>query len=287
MRFVRLITIGLRLAGAAFLLTAAAQQSSGQPRLWPEQPPALGLFQSRPVFSLAAARHLEGLIVQHEHLTGERIILVVDPWSGTEAGSNAQQIAEALSEQWKLDTTRRGTAALLTLQEKAPGKLSLGYRPGMGLAKSQVASEEDLRRLQEKVHESGAVGSWDEVAEVTSTWMLQGLASPLLEKPEILVFPKRTEEWSRSQATSPGASSKAASSNPGAGLGLAALLAITLGLVIESVRRGVKQEVLLGAQRAIRFTLLDQSRELLGKLRRSPQKNSQAELQIESLRGAL
>jgi hypothetical protein len=276
---------GLGLAATALSLVAQAETAPPVGLIWPDNPPALGLFQTRAVFSLATARHLEGLIVQHEHLTGERILLVVDPWSGTPAESSAPDLAQTLSDRWRLDTTRRGAGVLLVLRENAPGRLTVGYRPGVGLAKPQIASGEDLEKLQEQVDTSSAAGSWDEVAETSGVWLLQSLASPLLERPDLLIFPKKTEELAMpSRSTHP----RSSGSRTGvvAGLGLALVVLIAVGLVVEAVRRGIKPEVLMGSERVIRFTVLDHARELAGALFRSSKKDKEAFIQIESLGGS-
>jgi hypothetical protein len=118
--------------------------------------------------------------------------------------------------------------------------------------------------------------------------MLQRLASPLLERPEVLAFPTRAEEWARPQPAPSSAPKKPGTGwLPLAGLGLTGLLAIAMGLVVEAIRRGIKPEVLLGAHRVIRFTLVDHSLKILGKLRRSSRNESDTELQIESLGGGM
>ncbi len=287
MRFAMLKSFGMGLAAAALALVARAETGTPTEPVWPDNPPALGLFQTRLVFSLAAARHLEGLIVQHEHLTGERILLVVHPWSGAPAPTSAPDLAQALSDRWRLDTTRRGSGVLLVLQENAPGKLTIGYRPGVGLAKPQIASGEDLEKFEEKVEESSAAGSWDEIAERSTLWLLQSLASPLLEGPDLLIFPKKTDELHRPQSrpATPD-DSEARTTGVVASLGLTLLIVIAVGLVVEAVRRGVKPEVLMGSERVIRFTLVDHVRELSGTVFRSSRKDEEPAIQIESLGGS-
>jgi hypothetical protein len=279
-------SFGLGLAAAALVLVARAATGTSTDAIWPDHPPALGLLQTRAVFSLAAARHLEGLVVQHEHLTGERILLVVHPWSGAPTASGAPELAQALSDRWRLDTTRRGTGVILVLQESAPGKVAIGYRPGIGLAKPQIASGEELEKLQEKVDQSSAAGAWDEIAERSTVWLLQSLASPLLEGPDLLIFPKTTDDLNRPQSRTEAPKSAGGRAGVVASLGLGLLLILALGLVVEAVRRGVKPEVLMGSERVIRFTLVDHARELSGNMFRSSRKDEAPVIRIESLEGS-
>jgi len=254
----RLTALGLLLLAAPG--TRAAPVAANGP--WPKSPPPLGVFQTRPAFSLATTRHLEALAVQHEHLSGERLILVVA--AGSDPHPRADGLTELLSSNWRLDTTRRGASALLVLVKRGAGEIEVGYRPGLGLAKNQAASPEDLRRLRRTLEKGARAGSWDEIGEDSMVWLLQTVSSPLLERPELLGFPKATP-GSIGHGTREPSPHRFEGQTPSylTLVGLAVLVLAALGLVAEAIRRAIRLEVLIGPRRALRFGVLDRFGDLL------------------------
>ncbi|MBU6375796.1 MAG: hypothetical protein KGQ59_07365 [Bdellovibrionales bacterium] len=251
----------LPLSGALLLLfpgTGARGAPSTSSPAWPANPPALGLLQIRPAFSLATSRQLEGLLVQHESLTGERALLVVSPWDKHPPQETAEEWATLLSQAWKLDTTRRGSSVLLVIQESSPGEIELGYRAGAGVPQVQTASEDDLERLSKSLDDSLSSGSWDDIAETTSVWLLQTLNSPLLERPELFYF----KEKSRHNSSPTVIEREDARMDSGFARRVAGALAFistlaALAIVVGSVRQGLRPQVLLGSRRVLRFGLQD------------------------------
>lgn len=253
---------------------------------WPPSPPSLGLLQTRPVFSLATSRQLEGLLVQHESLTGEKVLFIVSPWEGKEPAEEADKQATALAQLWKLDTSRRGNAVLLVIQESSPGKLSIGYRAGVGVSKSQLADQEEVEHLIDLISGPGSEGSWDEIAEISSIWLFQTLNSPLLERPELLSFQDKN---GRGRAAVDAKPTEAPRSGGWSSWRLGTLLLFTLmlaamALVMEAVRQGLRPQVLLGSQRTIRFGIQDKIRRTIKKLFRS-QSQQEPAFSIEIIEG--
>lgn len=254
-------------------------------RKWPSSPPSLGLLQTRPVFSLATSRQLEGLLVQHESLTGEKVLLVVSPADGKEPPREADEQATLLAQLWKLDTTRRGNALLLVIQEHSPGKLRVGYRAGEGVSKSQVADKEELEHLEDAISEAGSEGSWDEIAEISAIWLFQTLNSPLLERPELLYF----QEKSGRARVAAEVKQPDEPRSGGSRFGIVTLLIIAvmiaaMALVLEAVRQGLRPQVLLGSQRVVKFGVHDKIRRVAKKVFRS-QSNQDRAFSIEIIEG--
>ncbi len=255
---------------------------------WPQVPPTLGVFQTRSVFSLSALRHLEGLLVRHEHLTGERLLLLVQPWEGRPPKEPAQGLSALLATQWKLDTTRGGLGTLLVLQELVGGRFQVGYHPGIGLSKSQVAEDDELEGLLNEITEKARTASWDHIAEASAIWLLQIHKSPLLEDPALLNFPKPLPSSSSTQIALP--SSGTVPTPPAGEQDSSALsllfLSVAIGFLLTTVRGGMRQRVLHGSRRQIRFGLTDglSLRLRSGIVHRSTRKR--VKLLIESLEGS-
>ena len=280
----------LRLFGlwALLLLTspAAFADPAGQDGPWPHSAPPLGLFQLRPAFGLGVTRQVEGLLVQHESLTGERQLLVVEPWNEHQPTLSAEERAHSLAELWRLDTTCRGTGIILVLQEAAPGKVRLGYHPGVGLSKTQVAGSKDLQELEDSLLDWAASGSWDDIAEASTLWLFQSVSSPLLERPELLKFSDK-----RSRVTTdprPRTGPERAVPITEWLFGAPLIWTIVIGallIVLESVRRGLRPQMLLGSRRVVRFGIQDQLRELVRRTLKSSKRDPNSEISIVSLEG--
>lgn len=269
-------------------LCCSLTQASLSEGSWPPTPPTLGVFQTRSVFSLSALRHFEGLLVRHEHLTGERLLLVVQPWDGRVPNEPAQKLSALLATQWKLDTTRGGLGTLLVLQEFGGGRFQVGYHPGIGLSKSQVAEDSDLEALVSEITEKAQTGSWDHIAEASAIWLFQTQNSPLLEDPGLLSFPKPLPPPTSTQSapTSAGTSPTQPAEPRGSSVLSLLFLSVATLFLLTAVRSGMRQRVLHGSHRQIRFGITDGLSLRLRSDKGHGSSRKRSKLLIESLEGS-
>jgi hypothetical protein len=197
---------------------------------------------------------LEGFIIQHEHLTGERIILILRPQGDVAAPSSPAEVVRDLTTAWKLDSTRKGNWLLVLLQETRNGKIQAAYGLGVGLSRAQVTHSVDIEELKDSLNELNHQPDWDQQAQVAVRWALQALSSPLLERPEQLTELASGSPSARQVGV---AQNSVGSTNWTAlfiGLGVGMAMILTAFTIIQ----GVRPEVLMGTRRTVRLSAQDQ-----------------------------
>ena len=246
----RLLQIALIFGFWTTVQSALAQPANR----WPTLPTSGNLFQSATVLSPSTVRTTENLLKQHERLTGERILIVLSPWNDSKRNSDVKEIARALAVQWKIDTTRKGATVLLLVQEESDNQLSLAYLPGIGLSKSQIASNSEVRDLTLTLKQLPDPRDWGRITETILIWTLQSLTSPLLENPEALTIHKTKPPLSFQEPKKTFTIVTFVSP---------ILVFIGLFILFKAIQLGLRPQILVGSRRVIRFTLLDQIHEKL------------------------
>lgn len=217
----------------------------------PAAPPSHLVWETREVLTLATLRKVESFLLQHQHLTGERILVAIHPWEeGTqdsELKESAEKASRWLFDHWGLETRSRGANALLLLTETGPSRLRVGFQMGSGITLPEGRSTDGLQeRLEEFADDARSLGSWDAIGLAAVHTLFEQLDSPILAK-------LGGDAW---QLDSRPAGQMATETTPlprpdrGAGWVAALLLMLAAGTVFYwTFEQRMTQEVLLGAER--------------------------------------
>jgi hypothetical protein len=143
-------------------------------------PPTHLVWESRGVLSTAARREIEARLLEHQHLTGQRLLLAIlpegpNPFPPEWAKSSTQEIAEKLFDYWGLEISSRAANALLLVHERSPGKPKVGLQIGGGIPLEGEAPEPDP--LEDALED---LQNWDAIGTKALKEGLALLQSPIL-----------------------------------------------------------------------------------------------------------
>jgi hypothetical protein len=187
-------------------LFGSPQTSRGAPL--PDEAPRNLVWEGAPALSTAARWKLESLLLQHQHLTGERVLAILAPEAslpdlGELGRLSPKEAAARVFDHWSLETTARANQLLLFLKASG-GRVVSGvhFGTGIGLDSDQKSALRDaLDRLPEGPRESGT--PWDAAVLMTAREVLAALQSPVLEQIEdartldgAIQSPKRSQPMS-------------------------------------------------------------------------------------------
>jgi hypothetical protein len=203
---------------------------------WAVEPPKTAplhlVWEAHEVLTTATRREMESLLLQHQHLTGERLFLVIAPNGAEVFSGSASDRAKKLFDHWGLETVSRGANALLLLQETAPEEFELGMHWGSG-----ISWGEDGRP---QVSLSG-LPHWDAMGlKVTQEW-LSTIQSPL------------AQSLSRLESQGEGATPRLQVQREWTWLWVLILMALSSALFYWTYRQILAQEVLISTERWVLF----------------------------------
>lgn len=210
---------------------------------WAIEPPKTAplhlVWETQDVLTTATRREIESLLLQHQHLTGERLFLVIAPSGAAITPEHAPENAKKLFDHWGLETVSRGANALLLVQEPSPEEIELGMHYGSGISfEENTPPQTIMKALSQGVTDPP---HWDALGmRLTQEWLL-ALQSPLAQSltlTEGSVKPKgpppsRPRDWTW--------------------LGVLLLMALSSSLFYWTYRQIVAQEVLIGTERWLLF----------------------------------
>ena len=179
------------IAGCLLALLGDPLTAQGAPL--PRDPPRNLVWEGAPALGTAVKWKLESLLLQHQHLTGERILLVLAPKAAEPglaelARLPAPRAAKEIFDHWNLETTARANQLLIYLREGHSG-IQPGIHIGTGISLDAEhrnsltqALEEALRRHWADLPDDTV--PWDSLALLASREVLLSLQSPVLEQLE-------------------------------------------------------------------------------------------------------
>lgn len=153
----------------------------------PSLPPSHLVWEARKVLTLATRRKLESFLLQHQHLTGERVFIAIHPWEEnapeTEIRGKSSSASRWLFDRWGLETIARGSNALLLLTETGPSRLKISLQLGLGITPPEGRSTSSMtERLEDFASEARSLGSWDAIGLAAVRSLLEELDSPVLSR---------------------------------------------------------------------------------------------------------
>jgi hypothetical protein len=186
-------------------LWAAQTQASS---IIEDSAPPHQIWESSKVLTTATRRNLESLLLQHHHLTGEKLFLVLisrnfrPKLAAKQAELTPDQLARQIFDDWNLETTSRGANALIAVREEESGRPEWGIHLGAGIiwpedAPAKLDNPSTYEDSNDELSETlSGQQNWDRIAWSSAKWWLETMQSPVvpqLEKMDLARGPRRRE----------------------------------------------------------------------------------------------